>query len=259
MTHPSQRSWFPRLSLAGIFMVACTGALASDMQQETGKLAALLVKHAPTLSAIDANAEGGAPVSIEAGLAEDLANRLSGAFAGSWSRVQLKTVADISALPISRTVVPVRYEIAPMAILRSDTAIARPQQLKGQVVCQAQGGSYAGIAEARYGAIEKTYPSLTDALVALRTGRCDAVVHDSTVLQELASQPEWKKFATIIPLGEARTLAFVIPAEERQTVAQLKQIVGDWNAKSVPHDLARKVASKLAWAVHMTQKVPDSY
>ncbi|MDO8299038.1 transporter substrate-binding domain-containing protein [Lacisediminimonas sp.] len=258
--HPSPRSWFRRLSLAGFFLVACSAALAADMQQENGKLVALLVKQDRSLPAVGANAADRTPASIEAGLAEDLASRLpSGAVAGNWSRVQLRTVADISALPVSRTVVPVQYEIAPMAILRTDTAIAQPQQLKAQVVCLAQGGNYAGIAEARYGAIEKTYPSLTDALVALRTGGCDAVVHDSTVLQELAGQPEWKKFAARLPLGEARTLAFVIPAGERQTVAQLTQIVGDWNAKSVPHALARKVASKLASAVQLTQKAPDSY
>ncbi len=235
MIHLPVGSWLRRLSLAGVFLVACSGAFAAG------------------------------PASIQPELEADLAKRLlratppGAADTASWSRVQLKAVTNFSALPDSRTVVPVDYNIAPMAILRTDTLIATPEQLKGKVVCLPQAGNFAGFAAARFGAIEKTYPSLTDALVALRTGDCDAVVHDSAVLQALASQPEWKKFSARFPLGESRTLAFVIPAEQAETVARLKEIVGDWHAQSYPRDLVRKVASNVALEVHQAQKAPDCY
>lgn len=236
MVHFPYGAWLNRLSLTGLLLSVCSGAFAAG------------------------------PASIDSDLTEDLAKRLQvrssqtpAASQAAWSRVQFKAVADLGALPGSRTVVPLQYEIAPMAILRTDTLIAKPEQLNGKLVCLAQGGNYAGFAVARFGAVEKTYPSLTDALVALRTGGCDAVVHDSTVLQALAGQPEWKKFAARLPLGESRTLAFVIPAEESETVARLKEIVGDWHARSYPHALVQKVASKVAADVHMAQKAPDSY
>ncbi|WP_151446817.1 transporter substrate-binding domain-containing protein [Lacisediminimonas profundi] len=239
-------------ALSLVLSAICGGVAAASMVQDAGQQPA---------DALGAKARTHA--TIEAGLAEDIARRLPLATADSGSaqrsRIQIKTIADLNALPGSRAVIPVKYSTAPMAILRTDTSIRSAQQLAGQTVCLAEGGNYAGLAEARYGAIEKAYPSLTDALVSLRTGACAAVVHDSTVLEELSRLPEWKKFSAQIPLGESRTLALVLPAADTTTVAQLKQAVGDWNAKSFPDALVKQVVRGISSDVHLTQRAPDAY
>ena len=87
------------------------------------------------------------------------------------------------------------YSISPMAIMRTDTDIHEWSALAGRTVCLAADGRYVGEMAARYGAIEQVYPSTTDALLGVRIGSCDAMVHDEAFLEALLAFPEWRKFS----------------------------------------------------------------
>lgn len=204
-------------------------------------------------------------------LAEDLAKRMrlpltvvrsadagTPASGGKADLILTNLTAD-AEIPPGRAVIPIGYSAGPMAIMRSDTTIHYWEQLKGRKVCVSEGGSHVGIIAARYGAIEMLRPAPADALLSLRTGECDASVHDSTMLEELIKLPEWKKFSARLPALPGRTLAFVVPADDRKTVALLKKTAAEWKAKDYPAQLVKKAVQNIAFEVYLDQNVPDCH
>jgi polar amino acid transport system substrate-binding protein len=143
--------------------------------------------------------------------------------------------------------------------MRADTFIKSWEQLKGRTVCVARDGRHVGAVASRSGAVEKIYPSLTDALIALRSGACDATVHDSAMLEELIRLPEWKKFSARLPAGQDSTLAFLVPAADSATLARLRQVANDWKAEAYPDALMKKAVRNIAFEVYLEQDVPDCH
>jgi polar amino acid transport system substrate-binding protein len=212
------------------------------------------------------------PATIDTALAEDLAKRLQvplqtvpaqaaadAASARDAQALRLTSLRDLSVVPKDMTVVPIDYRAVPMAIMRSDTTIKRWEQLQGRKVCIAAGGNHVGTLSGRYGAVEQVHPSPTDALVALREGTCDAMVHDSTMLDELIRYPEWKKFSARLRGNQRSTLAFLVPAHDQARVSTLRRVAFDWDAKGYPEQLVKKVVRDIAFEVYLEQDVPDCH
>ena len=205
------------------------------------------------------------PETIDSALAADLGERLKRtlntvpAKQAPQSAVRITTLDGRGTVPAGYVSIPVPYESAPMAIMRTDTTIKRWEHLKGRTVCVSQGGNHVGTLTARYGAIEKVYPAPADALIAVRTGECDATVHDSAMLEELIRLPEWKKFSARLPAGEGRRLAVLVPAHDRNTIAAVQGAVRDWNEQEFPKELTKKAVRAIAFEVYLDQDVPDCH
>ena len=211
------------------------------------------------------------PATIDTALAADLAKRLQRALltvpgrggddASSADRepLRLTSLRDLSEAPQGMTVVPIDYRAAPMAIMRTDTTIRRWEHLQGRKLCVAAGGNHIGTLARKYGAIEQVYPSPTDALVALREGDCDAMAHDSTMLEELIRYPEWKKFSARLRGNQRSTLAFLVPSQDSAKISTLRQVAYEWDAKSVPDALVKKTVRDIAFEVYLEQDVPDCH
>ena len=211
------------------------------------------------------------PATIDTALAADLAKRLQralltvpgrgGGVASSADRepLRLTSLRDLSEAPQGMTVVPIDYRAAPMAIMRTDTTIRRWEHLQGRKLCVAAGGNHIGTLARKYGAIEQVYPSPTDALVALREGDCDAMAHDSTMLEELIRYPEWKKFSARLRGNQRSTLAFLVPSQDSAKISTLRQVAYEWDAKSVPDALVKKTVRDIAFEVYLEQDVPDCH
>jgi polar amino acid transport system substrate-binding protein len=113
-----------------------------------------------------------------------------------------------------------------------------------------------GELSARFAAIEQVYPSATDALLALRTGQCDAAVEDEGFLRALLKYPEWRKFSA--QLQPYRTAALTqlrrpeLPEAGRQALRQAL----------APASLRRQAAEQakaIAFEVYLDQTVPDCH
>ncbi len=211
------------------------------------------------------------PEPIETALTEDLGKRLHLAalavpaandrgalLAARQADLVLARIADNASIPPSAGVVPTGFASGPMAIMRSDTTIKRWEQLKGRTVCIAEGGRYAGLA-ARYGALEKRFPAPADALLALRTGRCDAALHDDTLLEELIKLPEWKMFSARLPVGPRTQLVFMVPAADTASAAFLREVAEQWRRSGYLGQSIRKQARNIAFEVYLDQDVPDCH
>lgn len=147
----------------------------------------------------------------------------------------------------------------PMAIMRTDTDIKSWRQLKDRTVCVSEDGRYVGRIAQRYGAIEQVYRAPADSLLALRTGKCDAAVHDDTLLKALLRFPEWKKFSASLPPGEAAAQYFLVPAGDARLAARLKDAIGRWKAQSHFQKLTAGMARDIAFEVYLDQTVPDCH
>jgi len=155
--------------------------------------------------------------------------------------------------------IPSGYSAGAMAIMRSDTDIKSWEQLKGRTVCLSEGGAYVGKIAAKYGAIEKVQRAPADSLLSLRIGACDAAVHDDTMLKDLLTLPEWKKFSARLPVQSRQTLVFAVRADDARSISYLKQVSADWAAGNFWSALKKKWVNNVAFEVYLDQNVPDCH
>ncbi|MDB5762034.1 MAG: transporter substrate-binding protein [Herminiimonas sp.] len=265
----------PLLHMLVAVMLGCSCAVALadngiERIKQRGKFVAAMSAVAAPYSA---GAKFRTSESMDAALAEEVAKRLSVTLttvpAGSANRLKLLSAgkADIAMAPItdsdpsyrSVVVVPTGYSFGPMAIMRSDTDIKTWEQLKGRKVCVAEDGPFAGTIGARYGAIEQRFKAPADSLLALRTGICDAAVHDSTMLEELLKLPEWKKFSARLPTGPRTSSGFLVSSGDPGTAQFLKRLTAEWQKTGYLGQLVTKRARSIAFEVYLDQNVPDCH
>ncbi|NYT36521.1 transporter substrate-binding domain-containing protein [Allopusillimonas soli] len=190
--------------------------------------------------------------------------------AGSVPADIAKGEVDIALLPLSSgrqqalsdagmAIVPTGYVARPMAIMRSDTDIKSWEQLKGRTVCLSEGGLYTGHIASQYGAVELVKRAPADSLLALRTGGCDAAVHDAYMLNTLLAYPEWKKFSATLPPGPKRDLVFVASRDNAKAVAALHSLTRGWRGKHYLDELNETRVRDIAFEVYLDQEVPDCH
>ncbi len=155
--------------------------------------------------------------------------------------------------------IPLGYVARPMVIMRTDTDILQWQQLLGRTVCVSQNSHYVGWMDSHYGAIERVYPAPADALLALRTGECDAAVHDDVLLNELLRLPEWKKFSAHLVAEVPRQLRWLVAADQTELAARLQQSVSTWQKQALWPALNQRRARDIAFEVYLDQVVTDCH
>lgn len=180
---------------------------------------------------------------------------VSGRLRAGLSRVTSADITPQNGLAL----VPTGYESRPMAIMRSDTDIKTWAQLKGRTVCVAQDGAYAGTLAARYGAVEKVVRAPADSLLALRTGGCDAAVHEQALLKPMIRLPEWKKFSASLPPGPSTSLVFVVNANDTAMLAATRTLVSQWRSERRLASLTERRVRDVAFEVYLDQAVPDCH
>lgn len=269
---PARLPTLLRLPLAMALAGACVGASADGTMERVRQRDKLIVAVGYVAPEYAAGAKFRTPEGIEAALAEELAKRLRTSArmmaATPAKRAQLLAAgnADIALVWApdaewrrSAALIPTGYSAAAMAIMRSDTPVKSWEQLKGRTVCLSEGSPYAGTIAAKYGAVETLFKAPADSLLALRTGRCDAAVHESAMLEELIKLPEWKKFSASLPPGPRTPLLLAVPANAAQTQAFLKRLATEWQATGYLDQLVKKAVRNIAFEVYLDQNVPDCH
>jgi polar amino acid transport system substrate-binding protein len=270
---PLKLSCLLRTLVATALLPLCTIASAGNALERVKQTGKLIVGINYVVPAYVAGAKFRTPEGIDTALAEDIARRLQVSsktvyaaparrtqlLAAGKADVVLAAIPDADPLRRSVSIIPTGYSVAPMAIMRTDTDIKTWGQLKGRKVCVAEGGLYVGMIAARYGAIEKVFKAPADSLLAVRTGECDAAVHDSALLDELIKLPEWKKFSATLPVGPRISLAFVVSAADAKTEAFLNQVTNEWRATGYLDHLIKKTVRHIAFEVYLDQNAPDCH
>lgn len=150
------------------------------------------------------------------------------------------------------------YAVAAMAIMRSDTQIRNWKQLKGKTACLARDGRYAGMPAGQIGARELLFDSIADALLGLRTGKCDAVVHDDLVLERLLALPEWKKFSARLSAQGSTPLMLLVPRKHGMAKG-FSKAAEQWRATRGNDERLGRMVNHIAFEVYLKQAVPDCH
>lgn len=266
------RAW-ACLALGGMGLQAWAG----EPFEQAGQRGKLLVGVRYVAPSYAAGAKFRTPESLAQPLAADLAARMHVPLAAvridpaASLRGQIGEKFDAALIAVSANgaaadaatgnaaVVPTAYAFAPMAIMRTDTGIRSWQQLKGRKVCVAEGGFFAGMAAARYGARELSFKSPADSLLALRAGGCDAALHDSAMLEELIKLPEWKKFSARLESDQRFLLAFAVPNADRAAKEFLQNAADHWKKTAYIGKLQKEAVRNIAFEVYLEQNVPDCH
>jgi polar amino acid transport system substrate-binding protein len=268
---PVALSMLPRALLAAMLTCVAASASADAVFERARQRGKLVTGIAYPVAAYQTGTKFRTPETIDNALAEELAKRVQlapdtvRAAPPQAARALRDGSADLLLEPADADTlrgtmpVPTGYVAGPMAIMRNDTDIKRWDQLKGRTVCLSEGGRYVGTIATRYGAIEKVLRAPADSLLALRTGRCDAAVHDDALLEELLKLPEWKKFSARLPVAQRTPLVFAVPAADTKSAAFLRQVASDWHAAGFLEQLNRKRARSIAFEVYLDQDVPDCH
>lgn len=210
--------------------------------------------------------------SLEARLAKDLGQQLGASVAAHRADnsdplallgagkvdALLAVLPDTISMPAAWEKVSTGYAVAPMAIMRSDTDIRTWKQLKGRTVCLTRQGRYAGMPASQYGAREIHFDLISDALLGVRTGKCDAVVHDDIVLERLLTLPEWKKFSARLPAGSSEPLMLVFP-RKRGAANSFAAVADRWRATRSNDLRLNSLVNQVAFDVYLKQDVPDCH
>ncbi len=158
------------------------------------------------------------------------------------------------------TSVPTSYRTYPKAVIRSDTQIRSRADLAGRTVCIARTAAHAAVAATQAGATLLPFAHPSDALVAVREGKCDLGLIDQTVWQPLMHYPEWKKFSATLELADApRTLTWLVPAEKAREAQWLQARMQQWDKAGQWTAFSKKWATDVAFDVYLDQEVPDCH
>lgn len=204
------------------------------------------------------------PESVDTVLADDFAAqfKIKSAYLKNASGIRADVVLALAdegqAGDADSVVIPTGYRAGGMAIMRTDTSIRKWEDLKGRSVCVAEGSPYVGKLAARYGALEKVMRAPADSLLAVRTGQCDAAVHDDSMLRELLKLPEWKKFSAQLAPVSRQALVLKVHGADAADLAALRQAVGRWD-DAFWAGVRKKWANNVAFEVYLDQNVPDCH
>ncbi|MNT00253.1 Bacterial extracellular solute-binding protein, family 3 [compost metagenome] len=165
-----------------------------------------------------------------------------------------------SAQPPTVAVQPTGYRTRPKAVIRSDTTLRKPADVRGRSVCMAEAASDTRALAESWGAVVRTYRVPSDALVAVREGACDVGLVDDAVWEPLVRFPEWKKFSsTLEPAGAPRERVWLLPAEDTAGRAWLASEMKAWNQSGAWKAMTTKWARDVAFDVYLDQEVPDCH
>jgi polar amino acid transport system substrate-binding protein len=269
----SKLSFLLRMLVAVSAATVCVTAFSNTVPEHVRQRGKLLAGVSHVVPPYVAGAKFRTPEGIDTALVNEVARRMrvtpaivqadiknsTRLLAEGKADVVLAAVPDNALSRYPAGIIPTGYSAAPMAIMRTDTDIKTWEQLKGRKVCLSEGGLYAGTLAARYGALEKVYKAPADSLLALRIGGCDAAVHDDTLLNELITLPEWKKFSAKLPAGPRASLVFAVLEGHAKTAAFLKQLAREWKTKGYLDQQMKKMVRHIAFEVYLDQDVPDCH
>ena len=143
--------------------------------------------------------------------------------------------------------------------MRSDTSIREWSDLAGHTVCVSAANRHAqGLAQAA-GAKVLVQPVPALSLMRVRTGECDAALHDEFLLGRLFGDKEWKKFSATLPAREASRLVVVLPRETHPLAEQIRQIVSAVASEDGWAARAERWASNVAFEIYLDQDGPDCH
>ncbi|WP_081821754.1 transporter substrate-binding domain-containing protein [Achromobacter sp. DH1f] len=246
---------------------ACTSARADatlDKIKQRGKLAVGVSSPHPPLGILDpvTGKTGGYQTELAADIARRLGVQLETVAVPSSTRVRLLQSGKIDLIIAAIGWTPERAEIlsfAPtpydviggVAMVPKRSGIRRWEDLRGKIVCVSQGSSYAKPLADVYGAVVKGLRGLSESLLALKGGACEASVHDYPELYSKLNDEnarEWSDY-TLTPQDALNPTPVVVWMRKGETDTQafVDQAIQDWHRSGFVLQQARQWGMVDTW------------
>ncbi|MDI4666712.1 transporter substrate-binding domain-containing protein [Xanthobacter autotrophicus] len=143
--------------------------------------------------------------------------------------------------------------------MRSDRPLAGWSALQGRTVCVTEANAQGLALAVRLGAQVRVLRAPAQALMSVRTGECDAALHDRALLDPLFGKMSWQKFsATLPPMDPTDLVVAVAPdaaglAEAVEGVLRPLATPQTWQARR------EKWASTVSFEVYRDQVAADCH
>jgi polar amino acid transport system substrate-binding protein len=166
---------------------------------------------------------------------------------------------DARPVPAGVDVILSGYRSGLSVAMRTDTSIRHWQDLAGRTVCASSNNLRARDAAIRHGALVKLNDVPAQSLMQVRTGDCDAAIHDANLLQPLLQDQKWQKFSASLPATEALPLAVAVARTDPALSAAVAQAMAASRQAASWQAPAKKWASNVAFEVYLEQESPDCH
>lgn len=144
-------------------------------------------------------------------------------------------------------------------LMRSDTTIRRWDQLAGSTLCVTSAHAEAQALADALGVRTLSFEAPAQALVAMRTGQCDASLHEAALLEALRGKDEWRKFSASLGARQPAVLQLVLPPENPAVEAALRRALKALDGSAQWRRRAEQWASNVAFEVFFDQIGPDCH
>ena len=155
--------------------------------------------------------------------------------------------------------VPSGYASGLSVAMRTDSTISNWEQLAGRTVCVAATNQGAQLLARSLGAKVAVQPVPALSLMRVRTGECDAALHDEATLTSLLGDPEWTKFSATLPARQHTYLAVVLPKAGGPQADAIRAAIPAGEDRRFWNDRVAQWAKDVALEVYLDQDAPDCH
>lgn len=151
------------------------------------------------------------------------------------------------------------YRSGTAAAMRADQPLRGWEDLRGKTVCVSRAHQGAQALAQRAGARLQLVDAPAQALVQVRTGACDAALHDEAQLQALFQRKEWHKFSATLPAAEPAELLLLASAARPRALQALQQAVAAERRAQSWQERNTRWAANVAYEAYFDQIGPDCH
>ena len=159
----------------------------------------------------------------------------------------------------SLDVVPSGYTSSLSVSMRIDTDVSGWDKLAGRTVCVSAANQDAQLLARSLGAKLAVQPAPALSLMRVRTGECDAALHDEETLRSLLGDPEWKKFSATLPAQAPTRLAVVLPKAGGPQIDAIRSAIPNGSDRRFWNERLAQWAKDVALEVYLDQDAPDCH
>ncbi|MCX8999869.1 transporter substrate-binding domain-containing protein [Rhizobiaceae bacterium BDR2-2] len=156
-------------------------------------------------------------------------------------------------------VLPTGYRSGLSVAMPTFTTVREWEDLAGKTVCVSEANIRGRQLAQSLGASLRVRRAPAEALIDVRTGVCDASIHDDRSLSLLLASDEWRKFSATLPEAALSALVVAVPAKDADLAGAVEEALADITRGE---DWAKKEAqwaSDVAFDVYLNQVGNDCH
>ncbi|MFG1293729.1 transporter substrate-binding domain-containing protein [Xanthobacter versatilis] len=214
---------------------------------------------------------------VEEGFELDLAAALASALAAELRLVRVAPEAAEQALkagevdlvvtragaedPLRRRarVVETGFSSGLSLAMRADRPLTAWSRLQGRTVCVTEANAHGLALAVRLGAQVRVLRAPAQALMLVRTGECDAALHDRALLDPLFGRMSWQKFSATLPPVEPTDLVVAVAPDDPGLAAAVEGALRPLSSPQTWQARREKWAATVSFEVYRDQVAADCH